>query len=52
LDGKILEILNQMSRASIGYKDVVKSESIRRNGHWDIKYTLDRNWLQFIRESQ
>jgi len=40
--------INTQAR-NMGFKDVIIRTYVRRNGDWDIKYKLNRNWLNFVR---
>ena len=39
--------INTQAR-NMGFKDVITRTRVRIDGNWDIKYELDRNWLDFV----
>ena len=44
----VLAGINTQAR-NMRFVDVITRKHIRKNGEWDIKYELNRNWLDFIR---
>jgi len=44
----VLSGINNQAR-NMGFKDVVTRTGIRRNGDWDIKYSLNKAWLDAFR---
>jgi len=45
--GPLIGGLNNRAR-NLGFKDVVKVNEVRRNGEWDKKYTLDKDFLRAV----